>query len=157
MCECVHARITHTLSPRSFDPCFLRPVISFLGLSFLCLLWFRGDFFGGYRWRAVSFLLSDCAVGGRNALRRSCRTAVGHRLDHGHSGFCLRGLLFCIGRSSHRCHHRLHFWRRTGNNVLGPFDLFPWSPSATLGRSRFGPRSSASRCATLRLGIPLKK
>ena len=66
----------------------------------------------------------------------------------------LRGLLFCIGRSSHRSHHRLHFWRRAGSHVLRPSDLFPRSQSPTLGRSKFGPQSRASHGATLRLAAP---
>jgi hypothetical protein len=55
------------------------------------------DFFGGYRRRAarLCYLLLPSVGAMRFADR--VRTAAGHRLDHGYSGFCLGGLLFCTG------------------------------------------------------------
>ncbi len=65
-----------------------------VGLSVLRLLRFCGDFVGGDCGSAAGVLLPDCALGGRDAVRRQNWPAAGHRLDHGNSGVGAGSLFF---------------------------------------------------------------
>ncbi len=90
-----------------------------------------------YIFRKKFLLIStdDCPFGWRHAVRGSCGTSPGHRLDHGHPGLRLRRLFFRDFRYANWSHDRLHIRRSPDSDVSGAPPLLPWPQGARIRRS----------------------